>query len=395
MNEPIAPARLVAPDRISPTQFTAARRCPLHFVLDKNLLEESLSLPSSSAARYAGSVLHRVIEAARRGEAGDPPNRERLGGIWQRDLSQIEQEVAENGDGTWLPLIESCSDLEQTRLWCIREAEKQRVRTGPSSGAGQTETWLQSDDALVAGKLDAIETDHGHLLLQDFKSGSIHDASGDVRSEYRDQMFLYAALHFECRGSWPDELRLVDKRGHSTNLVWTPALAVETLRLAKLQLRSISEAVGDGGTLREERISRLARPDGGACSNCRSRPICPGYLEQLQREGLVVHGDSRYSPVDTVGVIVAADETSPGRVRFELQCPGNVRSILGLTRSGRFRDPPGWDPDPDGLPAPGDLVVVFNVRPRHPLDTAPEAYDLVASRSTRAFKLPSPQHSHS
>ena len=74
------------------------------------------------------------------------------------------------------------------------------MRTGPSSGAGQTETWLQSDDALVAGKLDAIETDHGHLLLQDFKSGSIHDASGDVRSEYRDQMFLYAALHFECRG---------------------------------------------------------------------------------------------------------------------------------------------------------------------------------------------------
>ena len=389
MNEPITPARLAAPGRISPTQFTVACRCPLRFVLDKNLLEESLSLPSSSAARYAGSVLHRVIEAARRGEAGDPPNRGRLEEIWQRDLSQIEQEVANNGDWTWLPLVESCSDLEQTRLWCIREAEKQRVRSGPSSVAGQTETWLQSDDALVAGRLDAVETDHGHLLLQDFKSGSVHDASGDVRSEYRDQMFLYAALHFECRGSWPDELRLVDKRGHSTKLVWTPALAADTLRTAKLQLRSIREAVGDGGTLQEERISRLARPHAGACGNCRSRPICPGYLEQLLRDGLVVHGDSRYSPVDAVGVILAADETSPGRVRFDLQCHGNVRSILGLTKSGRFRDPPGWDSDPDGLPAPGDLVVVFNARPRRPLDKTPEAYALVASRSTRAFKLPS------
>lgn len=391
MDEPSNAARLSAPDRISPTQFPTACKCPLWFVLDKNLPERSLRLPSSSAARYAGSVLHRVIEAARHAEAGDPPTRERLEEIWQRHLSQIEQQVAENGDEAWLPLTESYPYLEQTRLWSIREAENQRVYIKPSSGAGQTETRLESDDGLVAGRLDAVETDHGHLLLQDFKSGRVHDASGDVRVEYRDQMFLYAALYFECHGTWPDELRLVDKRGQATNLVWTHDLAAETLRSAKSRLLSIRETVGEGGTLRDERIAKLARPDGGACQNCRSRPICPGYLERLQREGLVVHDDSRHSLLDTVGVMVRADEISDGRVRLELQCLDKVRSIQGLTRSGRFRDPPGSDTDPDGLPASGDLVAVFNARPRRPLDTAPEAHDLVTSRSARAFKLPSPQ----
>ena len=36
MDEPSNAARLSAPDRISPTQFPTACKCPLWFVLDKN-----------------------------------------------------------------------------------------------------------------------------------------------------------------------------------------------------------------------------------------------------------------------------------------------------------------------------------------------------------------------
>jgi hypothetical protein len=132
----------------------------------------------------------------------------------------------------------------------------------------------------------------------------------------------------------------------------------------------------------------LARPNQGACATCRSRPICRAYLERLERERLVVHGGSRWPLMDTLGRLVCVAELDDGRVRVELECLGTVRFIQGLPKSGRFKEGPRVELGSGGFPLPGHPVAVFNVRPRRPLDAAPEARDLVPSRITDAYELP-------
>ena len=124
-----------------------------------------------------------------------------------------------------------------------------------------------------------------------------------------------------------------------------------------------------------------ARSSGNVNSNA-------AFLTRLQTEGMVVHGVSRFSLVDATGTLTTTDETANGRVRLEFRHQGQARSVQGLTRSGRFRNPPGELDEPDSLPARGAPVAVFNAHPRRPLDSAPEANHLVTGRGTRAYQLP-------
>ena len=109
-------------------------QCRLSFILDKCIDEPDRSLPSSHGARYAGTAFHGVVDAARKGEAGDPPDPDRLASIWSERIRELELRAGANGDDDWLPLMESVVSLERIRLSAIRLGAAQRVRPLTSGG---------------------------------------------------------------------------------------------------------------------------------------------------------------------------------------------------------------------------------------------------------------------
>jgi len=387
---------LLAPTQIAVTQYTDAVDCPLQFVLSNSFKKSKRRppLPSGSAHRYIGTVYHRVIEAARKGEVGTPPTRPALERRWQNELSQIESEVQDNGDGVWLPFEQSHHDLERARLRCITIAEQQQVSTGESEVPFQTAGIGPGTRHRVSGQIDAIETQNGRTVLKDFKSGHLDDPSGKVKPQYRDQMLLYAVRYFQSRGSWPDALCLVNKSGRHTELEWSQEQAQATFQSAMSHLDFIKRTIGSGGTLREERIRNLANPDKGLCSRCQYRPICPAYCARLHREGLLIHQESKYSLVDTVGTVLHATQTDT-RIHVRLQCSDNIeRSIQSLPVQAQCLGTSGAQPLPTAVDpiSSGDKVMVFNVRPRRSLYGAHEAPVLSVDRATRSFRTPSPEH---
>jgi hypothetical protein len=390
---------LLAPTQIAVTRYTDAVRCPLQFVLSYSFetSKRRPPLPSSSAHRYIGTVHHRVIEAARKGEVGTPPNRPALERRWQKELSQIESAVQDNGDGVWLPFEQSHPDLERARLRCITIAEQQQVCTGESEVPFQAAGIGRGTRHRVSGKIDAIETQNGRTVLKDFKSGHLDDPSDlseKVKPQYRDQMLLYASLHFQSCGFWADALCLVNKSGQHTELEWSREQAQATFQSAMSHLDFIERTIGRGGTLREERISNLANPDKGLCSRCQYRPICPAYRDRLHLQGLRIQQDSKYSLVDTVGTVLGATQTDTG-VHVHLQCSDDIeRSIQSLPVQAQCLGTSGAQPVPTAVDpiSPGDNVMVFNVRPRRSLHDAQEAPVLIVHRATRSFRTPLSEH---
>ena len=116
------------PKRISPSQVEVAESCPLHFVLNSTLKEEQIALPSSSSSRYTGMVYHKLMEQARNGKAGNPPEQELLEQIWEETVREVEEQAHENGDGCWIPLSSTDYRFERTRLRAIRFASNLVVR---------------------------------------------------------------------------------------------------------------------------------------------------------------------------------------------------------------------------------------------------------------------------
>jgi hypothetical protein len=377
----------MAPPRIAPTEVRNAEGCLLRFALDRSIPESERSLPSPGPFGYVGTVFHEVVEAARRGKAGDPIQRSLLEQIWKDHLAAAEVRAVANGDGAWLPLAESVSSLERSRLSAIRLAAAQQIsgrRSGTGSGGGDTETWLSTRDGLVAGRVDAIDRRGERVVLQDYKSGEIVDSRGGIKKEYSIQMKLYAALYKEDRGSWPDSLELIDRRGVPCNVEYTQSEATELISRARALLEAARFRLSAGRGLTDESVTDLARPGSEACATCRHRPVCPRFLMHLAATGLVIHGESKFPQIDAIGVIDDAQVTGDDRLWLQLGHRSHVRRIQGLSRCGSFRDPTDGSPAPDP-PDRGQVVAVFGAVPRRPVDG--EVTHLVASRSVRAFRV--------
>ena len=392
------PLPVLRPDRLSPSRFGIASRCPLRFVLDTSAPECDSALPSSSGARYVGTVVHRLIEAARRGHAGNPPDRARLEETWQAELRTAEQDAIANGDACWVPLAQSQRYSERSRLWAMQLASDQRVRSaGGASVTAKaslcTETEVVSSDGSIRGFIDAVELDGGALVIQDFKSGAVLDDSGRPKEPYRQQMILYAGLYHDARGRWPDRLELIDRRGTVVPVPYQQADATSLLTEAQDLLVRLRAAIRDGQTTSDGDIANLARVDVGSsnspCWSCRHRPICHQHLGALRSAGLIRHGEHRYSPVDVIGRVESVAAPDGGRIRIRLRHGDRQYTIQGLARSGTFSDDAGPTVN-DRLPVPGDSVGVYSALPRRPLIDQSGPVSLMTARPTRAYFLPSP-----
>jgi RecB family exonuclease len=389
---------VLRPERLSPSQFGIVSRCPLRFLLDKSAPESDRALPSSSGARYVGTVVHRLIEAARRGRAGCPPDRAQLKGTWQAELRKSEENALANGDACWVPLTQSQRYLEQSRLWALQLASGQRVR--PAHGAvatpkasQSTETEVVSGDGLIFGVIDAVELDGNELVIKDFKSGSVLDDSDQPKEIYQQQIILYAGLYHDARGRWPDRLELVDQRGTIVPVPYQQADANSLLLEAKNILVDLQAAIGEGQTTLDGDTANLARADLGSidspCCSCRHRPICPRHLGALRAAGLIQHGEYRYSPVDLVGRVESVAAPGDGRIRIRLRHGDQQFTVQGLTRSGTFSGEVA-PAAKDRMPTPGDSVGVFSALPRRPLTDQSDSVSLMSARPTRAYFIPLP-----
>ena len=271
--------------RISPSRYTAISRCPYRVVLANSYSSPLLPYPPAS---HLGIVIHECIRLIVTGEIRTSTE---FDAMWNHLLEKQEKELEELGFGFFTPLSENVPGYTVKKMqvkFLIKNRNKTEVQEDKNTDTNLlTEKWLEAQDSLIGGYADIIITRNGYTKLSDFKSGKILLEEGEIKEEYEDQLKLYAYLHNEVYGKYPDELSIIDLEKKEYPVAFTPR---ECEVLASKSRDALSEI---NSLIEMDELEGLAKPDLDNCKSCLYRPACNFYWKLPMSETDSIFRDVR------------------------------------------------------------------------------------------------------
>lgn len=292
-------------------------------------------LPSSPAARL-GTIVHRLLEEAGRGELST----HNVDARWQKLVAEAEQAMTQIAhEARFVPLRDTVPKYEVVRLRAearATELAKDVPDTGPRAAEARADPYgyelrVESADGLIAGRIDRAVPAQAGPVLQDYKSGAIFsirqgEGQQEIRPEYADQLRLYAALYFEATGTWPSKLELVPLTGPPIGVSFSTTESLNLLDHARSLLADVNkelERSADGWDAVE---ASLANPSASACRFCAYRPACAAYLSSTDDEG------ERDGPADVVGTFASLTRLGNGRLMLSIRrSDGSASFVRDIT----------------------------------------------------------------
>ncbi len=266
--------------RISPSQFYSMENCAYKSLLAEAMNKKPL-LPVSANAYY-GTVLHKMLELISKGVIR---NENDFNNIFQEQIQLMEEKLVADGYDFFVPLQKKVKDFIMKKI--LLKDHLLNVTERPPRGSNTkfySEKWFESKDKLIGGKIDlVIEAEHETEIL-DFKTGAITqdvldddgEVSSEVKTEYKEQLKLYAYLYFENTGKFPTQLSLVDLTKQKFTVDFSEKECKAIFEEAKSLLDSTNNCI-DKGTF-------AANPTEANCKYCLYRPGCSFYLQHIEKD---------------------------------------------------------------------------------------------------------------
>jgi hypothetical protein len=203
---------------------------------------------------------------------------------------------------------------------------------------------MQSNNGLARGRIDLARPIGTGVEIVDYKSGTLFDARNHLKTEYKLQMQLYAALYHAKVGQWPARATLIQMTGPETTVEVRPEACARVLDGMLGELARVNAAVKRAGD--PEAPSTLATPSPSSCKFCDYRPVCTEY--HRSRSPLI-----RDWPRDICGVMERKIVHKNDRVTFVVRdpnAPGSELVLRGVT------DSPVRHPALESIPLGGTLA---------------------------------------
>lgn len=380
--------RELDPMYVSPSWFGRMRKCALSGVrLQQDLGKRGdpwqywRGLPPGPAA-YVGSVIHRVLQWARRAEPQTGMSLDgQLERQFARELAAMEDTLAERPTTQHLvPLSRTMTRREWgekralmysicRRLFARNRARRTFVEQSPAASVPAAissmsmrrklgpEYPIKDIELGVSGAVDLVEAvDEETLEIREYKTGSILEPNqhGELvpRAEYVDQLRLYALAMSK---EWPDKrLRLVLVGADDEVVVPWDEASKERIRLSLEELR---ESLHRG---------LLASPGPSQCRPCPRRHRCSEYIRTAPQWWTMRHEARVRPPLDIWGTVLDVAWRPTGWSVRLMGAHGYPVSVTGLdTRHGL------------DTVQPGEILYFFNLEPSgmaYHSPTAPRNY---------------------
>src|SRR5579875_1712756 len=273
--------RLPAPQPLaytSPSGAAGLGKCMLQTAYDSDPAFRA-TVPSSPAARL-GTVCHRVLELAGAGElplADDPGWREAFDQAWA-DATAERERMRNPLEAHWPP-------PERWPYYAARKVATrrlcERILSARASGeagyfAGEAPTLqeqrLEAFGGKLRGRADVVQRSP-EPAIEDYKTGALFDSeNGEVKSQYRTQILLYAVLEHEATGVWPKRATLVPLQGDPVVIEIDPGEANAAAEAAITALTDYNRRVSEGTPPID-----LASPSPPVCGICPYAIECPAF----------------------------------------------------------------------------------------------------------------------
>lgn len=266
--------------RISPSQFYSMKNCAYKSLLAQAMNKKPL-LPVSANAYY-GTVLHKMLELISKGIIR---NEDDFNKIFEEQIKLMEESLVALGYDFFIPLQKKVNDFIMKKILLkeyLRNASEKPPKT--NNVKFYSEKWFESKDKLMGGKIDLVIEAESEIEILDFKTGAIAqdvlDDDGEiyseVKSEYKEQLKLYAYLYFENTGNFPTKLSLVDLTKQKFTVDFSQNECNAIFEEAKELLNSTNNCI-DKGTFK-------ANPTKANCKYCLYRPACSFYLKHIETD---------------------------------------------------------------------------------------------------------------
>jgi len=267
--------------RVSPSKFQLFRDCRLRACLESNRFPRLL--PRSPSAR-CGTVIHRIIEAAAKRRINEEDDFEEC---WNRYIMIEEKEMVDSWiERHLVPLKKSTAKYELKKYQCLLAIKNVFNKTRSHVAYDlinriSNEIWLETQDKIVGGLVDAIiSTNTGDIII-DYKTGSITKLNRNyesVQEIYKIQLQLYAAIYNSAFGIWPISLQIAGIDGTSYEIDFDQKDCTSLLNEAYHIVTEINSMIADKKNLSEIN-DLLSSPSPETCRYCLYRPACKSYFE--------------------------------------------------------------------------------------------------------------------
>lgn len=308
---------------VSPSRLSGLRQCAAREIWAAT---GDPLLPVSPAAAL-GSAIHRLLQEAGEGRLLTAPS---INQRWAELIAEAEGRMMQHSiQKQFVPLASSVAHFEVRSIQAMRRAEEitsERQTITPAAeesadGYGH-ELEVSAADGRVRGVIDAVLPGRNGPIIRDYKSGSLLTPEDELKSEYTDQLVLYAALYHATFGTWPAKLELVPLHGDSVRVSFTHEQAAASLLEAVALYEWVNSQLDDA-----DRMPRaLMRPSPSTCHFCGFRPACAGYLAARNpQEGTW--------PADVIGSVERVQMLKNGTYLVQVSDSARAVRVRGISPS--------------------------------------------------------------
>jgi CRISPR/Cas system-associated exonuclease Cas4 (RecB family) len=269
----------------------------LRAAFDASPAHEKLRFPGPAAR--LGNVCHAILEAAGNGafvHLWPEGWEEAFDSMWQERIAEQERMAQRSPLEQRFGPSSSWPKYELKRA-LLRVKAKRLTRLRAESVSNRKECWSQVHASerqysgfggWLRGRADHVVREHAHVVIEDYKSGAIANPEGgegpEIKANYRRQLLLYAALHWDETGEWPDQARVIPLRGKVVTITIDPEEALAVVHETRALLDRYSTAVQAGMV-----SVLLGRPAQSNCAFCPYKAVCAPFWESV-REDWDVYG---------------------------------------------------------------------------------------------------------
>lgn len=144
---------------------------------------------------------------------------------------------------------------------------------------------------MLIGRPDLFIIKNSKSFLEEFKSSSLRNIDGLIRTEYLEQVLFYSILLFDNYNIKHVESKIKSLNGDSIIRIITR----DEAREMKLRIYSKIHTVNNS-ILSASDINNLATPSQAACSSCQKKIICKKFQESqlsigLKNNSYVIEGE--------------------------------------------------------------------------------------------------------
>lgn len=295
---------------ISPSTAAQLRRCALRMAFSHST--EHRRLVARSASARLGEIAHDVIRLVGQGalDGAEPETwDQQIAALWDERVEREAQSVAASvgdahlahpsrwrrAEARFASTLLECRKLASARreMGLAAETSRQGLISAPGlvrgvaalldSAAAPTPALFDDElaayDGRLRGRPDHVGFENGEFVVEDYKSGSLFDASEEpdaepvIRADYRLQLLLYAVLCREALGRWPATLILTPIGKDPVTIEMTPIVEAEAEAAAAEAIQLLDQYNALTGT----DASALASPSPEGCQLCPYRGPCEPY----------------------------------------------------------------------------------------------------------------------